>query len=50
MKLILASNSPRRREILKKINLDFKIISPDLDESIFTTKNINPLDYSIKLA
>ena len=32
MTFILASKSPRRREILKKINLNFKIHSSELDE------------------
>ena len=32
MKFILASKSPRRKEILKKINLNFKIYSSDLNE------------------
>lgn len=33
MKYILASKSPRRREILKNIGLDFTIITADTDES-----------------
>ena len=32
MTFILASKSPRRKEILKKINLNFKIHSSELDE------------------
>ena len=30
--LILASSSPRRKELLKKITTDFVVISPDIDE------------------
>lgn len=31
--LILASGSPRRQELLKLVTADYKIISPDVDES-----------------
>ena len=31
--LILASGSPRRRELLKEIGLDFEIYKPDVDET-----------------
>ena len=33
-KIILASTSPRRRELLKQTNLEFEIISPNYDENI----------------
>ena len=49
MKFILASKSPRRKEILKKINLKFKIIDAQIDESIIP-QNISPSEYSIRLA
>ena len=32
--LILASSSPRRREILSSIGLEFEIVDPDVDESL----------------
>ena len=49
MKFILASKSPRRREILKTINLDFKIIPSTIDESqILIDKN--PKKYCLQLA
>ena len=32
--LILASSSPRRREILSSIGLEFEIVVPDVDESL----------------
>ena len=41
MKIILASKSPRRRELLGKIVSDFEIIVADVDE---TTENIHPRD------
>lgn len=37
MKYILASKSPRRREILKNIGLDFTVITADTDESCSLT-------------
>ena len=49
MKFILASKSPRRKEILNKINLKFKIIPSTIDESKISTK-MNPIDYCTKLA
>lgn len=36
MKLILASQSPRRRELLARMGLDFTVISPRIDEDAFT--------------
>ena len=33
MRLILASSSPRRRELLCQLGLDFEIIKPEIDES-----------------
>lgn len=33
-KIILASNSPRRKELMKYLNLDFEIVSSDVDETI----------------
>jgi septum formation protein len=33
--LILASTSPRRKEILEKVNIPFKVMQPDVDESVF---------------
>ena len=36
-KLILASKSPRREEILKKMNLNFKIIPSDAVEDLDKT-------------
>lgn len=37
-RVILASNSPRRKELLKKIADDFDVVSPDVDESIDNIK------------
>ncbi len=34
MKIILASKSPRRRELLKLLDIDFEAVAADIDESI----------------
>ena len=34
MRVVLASGSPRRRELLKKIYKDFEVLTSDVDESI----------------
>ncbi len=42
-KIILASRSPRRKDILEKLNLSFVIDTPDIDES--PIKNESPINY-----
>ena len=49
MKLILASQSPRRKKILSRLNIPFKIIISGVDEPIFTDIE-KPADYAQKLA
>ena len=49
MKIILASSSPRRKELLKRLDYPFDIILPDVDESILTLGS-NPKKYCITLA
>lgn len=46
--LILASSSPRRRELLQQLGLTFEILSPDIDESVFANECIE--DYVRRLA
>lgn len=41
-KIILASTSPRRRELLSKLNMDFEVVSPSFDEDSFKISS-NPL-------
>lgn len=48
--IILASASPRRRQLLTQAGYDFKVIVPDVDESAFSSEQINPCDYAEKLA
>lgn len=40
--LILASSSPRRRELLGSLGLEFEIISPDVDEESFDLSHLPP--------
>jgi septum formation protein len=42
-KIVLASRSPRRKDILEKLNLSFVIDPPDIDES--PLKNESPINY-----
>ncbi len=42
--LILASGSPRRRELLGSLNLEFTIIKPDVDEEAFNLDHLSPGD------
>jgi len=47
MKIILASASPRRRDILQNANIDFEVIVSDADENIDET---NPEKYTLEVA
>lgn len=47
MKLILASNSPRRKELLEKLGLRFSIISSNYKEVLFSNK---PYDVAVEFA
>ena len=49
MKLILASQSPRRKQILTRLNIPFGIIVSDVDESIFSSDG-SPAGYAQELA
>ena len=48
MRLILASSSPRRRELLAQLGLRFEIIKPDIDESRRAAED--PTDYAERLS
>lgn len=47
-KIILASSSPRRKEILEKYNVDFQIIKSYVDEKV--SKNDDPYQVVMSLA
>lgn len=38
--LILASSSPRRKELLEQVGMKFEIFSPDVDESVLQNESI----------
>ena len=47
-KIILASSSPRRKELLKSVGVQFEVIHPESDESLLGSEN--PRDYVSRLA
>lgn len=40
MRVVLASSSPRRKELMKELNIPFEIITKDVDEAFDNQKNI----------
>jgi septum formation protein len=48
MRFILASSSPRRREMIASLGIDFEIIKPDIDETQHPGEP--PLDYVQRLS
>ena len=48
MKIILASNSPRRKELLKKVNLNFDVVVSNIEED--ENYNLTPQEYAKHLS
>jgi septum formation protein len=48
--LILASASPRRRQLMSDAGYEFTIVLPEVDESAFETNDIDPIEYAERLA
>jgi len=48
--LILASASPRRRQLMSEAGYEFTVVQPEVDESTFATDQINPVEYAKRLA
>lgn len=46
--LLLASASPRRRELLRQLRLDFSVLSPNIDESLKHGETV--ADYAYRMA
>ncbi len=49
-RLILASTSPRRRELLGLLGLPFEVVASRFDETAVAPQNLTPPDYVITLA
>ena len=47
---ILASASPRRKQLLAEAGYEFIVVPPDIDESAFQTEGIEPGKYAEQLA
>ena len=50
MKIILASKSDRRKQLLSSLNLNFTTISADINESRYLKNNMSPEKFCSKLA
>ena len=50
MKIILASKSQRRKDLLKMIDIPFRSYPSNIDESIISNKYPKPIDLCKKLA
>lgn len=50
LSIILASASPRRRGLLCEAGYEFRIVRPGVDESLFSTEQIEPCQYAERLA
>ena len=48
--LILASASPRRKQLLTEAGYRFTVVTPDVDESVFPTDGVSVCDYTKQLA
>ena len=48
--VILASASPRRRQLLSEAGYRFKVVHPDIDETAYSADQIDPSRYAEQLA
>jgi septum formation protein len=48
--IILASSSPRRKQLLTEAGYKFTTVNPDIDESDFDAEGVNPCEYAKRLA
>jgi septum formation protein len=48
--IILASSSPRRKQLLAEAGYNFTCVDPDVDESAFEAEGISPCEYAERLA
>lgn len=47
---ILASKSPRRKELLKKAGYEFEVVLPTINEKVLDAEQISPCEYAKRLA
>jgi len=47
---ILASASPRRKDLLAEAGYKFTVVRPDIDESVFPVKGVKACEYAKRLA
>ena len=50
LSIILASASPRRRQLLAQAGYKFTVVVPDIDESVFPSERVSPCEYAKRLA
>jgi septum formation protein len=48
--IILASASPRRRQLMSDAGYEFMVVPPEVDESAFETDDVDPVEYAERLA
>jgi len=48
--VILASASPRRRQLMSDAGYEFTVVLPEVDESAFKTNDADPVEYAERLA
>jgi len=48
--IILASASPRRRQLLAEAGYKFTVVQPDIDESAFSSEGLKAYEYAERLA
>jgi septum formation protein len=48
--IILASVSPRRKQLLSEAGYKFTVVPSSVDESVFSTENMAPVEYAKQLA
>jgi len=50
VRIILASASPRRRQLLAEASYEFRVVPPDIDEAAFPAERSKPNEYAKQLA
>lgn len=48
--IILASSSPRRKQLLAEAGYEFTFVDPDVDEASFIAERVSPSEYAKRLA